>query len=106
MFTSKTSLLKGSYVFLSKKYHDLLLWFKFETKFRKFINQLNIITTTFKSENQYFKLTSLPLMPKTTWYGFKNKIIKLINKKINNGYFEWINHIGKLPIKNNITKNV
>ncbi len=88
----------------TKKYHDLLLGFKFETKFRKFINQLNIITTTFKSENQYFKLTSQPLMHKTTWYGFKNKIIKLINKKINNGYFEWINHIGKLPIKNNITK--
>ncbi len=43
-------------------------------------------------------------MHKTTWYGFKNKIIKLINKKINNGYFEWINYIDKLPIKNNITK--
>ena len=35
---------------------------------------------------------------------FKNKLIKLTNKFLNKGYFEWNNHLGKLPIKNRIEK--
>ena len=87
----------------SKELYDLKLSIRFENKFRNFLNTYDEIIKNNYSEKYYFKNIKSKFK-RSNWYAFKNKLIKLTNKFLNKGYFEWNNHLGKLPIKNRIEK--
>lgn len=87
----------------TRELQDLKLSYRFENKFRNFLNIFDEMLKKDYSEKYYFK-NFKSKFKRSNWYEFKKHIIKLTNKLLNNGYFEWVNHLGKLPIKNNIQK--
>ena len=84
--------------------YKLKLSTKFENKFRVFLNILDEMIKNNWSQKQYFKENKQSLFKRSSWYEFKNKIIKLANKFINGGWFDWTDKLGKLPIKIHINK--
>lgn len=88
----------------TKDFYNLKLSLRFENQFRNFLNIIldEMIKNNY-SEKYYFERVKSKFK-RSTWYSFKKKIIKLTNRFVNDGYFEWTNHLGKLPIKNHVER--
>ena len=88
----------------TKDFYNLKLSLRFENRFRNFLNILDEMIKNNYSEKYYFKNVKSKFK-RSTWYNFKKKIIKLTNRFINDSYFEWVDHLGKLPIKKYVEKH-